>query len=71
MLGVYHSNGTIRDYVVEAIYTNELLDSSISNTTIFNVQRSITNINFAQCIVKNGMLSVKASLTDFEGDNVV
>ena len=41
------------------------------NTTVFHVQRSIVNINYEDVTVKNNVLSIKATFTDYENNLLV
>ncbi|MEE1117115.1 Ig-like domain repeat protein, partial [Methanosphaera sp.] len=70
MAGV-DNNGNIRNYTVEAVYNNSMFYPDTRNTSVFNVQRSIVNINFEDVTVKNNMLSVKGTFTDYENDLLV
>ena len=70
MAGVY-VDGSTRNYTVEAVYNNTLFYRDVRNTTDFNVERSIVNVNFESTTVKNNVLSVKAKFTDYEGNNLV
>jgi hypothetical protein len=51
MAGV-DSNGNIRNYTVEAVYNNSMFYPDTRNTTVFNVQRSIVNINYEKELLK-------------------
>ncbi|MBR0472117.1 MAG: hypothetical protein IJI98_05415 [Methanosphaera sp.] len=67
----YDHNGNIRNYTVEAVYVNNLFYPDTRNKTVFNVDRSIVNVNFIKTVVKNDNLSLKATLTDYENKNLV
>ena len=64
-------NGTIRNYSVEAVYDNPSFYPDTRNSTVYNVERSVVNINFEKTTVKNNQLSVKATFTDYKGNNLV
>ena len=66
-----YNNGSIRDYTVMAVYNNSLFYPDTRNTTTYNVNRSIVNINFESTTVKNDVLSIKATFTDYENVNLV
>ena len=61
----------IRNYTVEAVYNNSMFYPDSRNTTTYNVERSIVNVNFESASVKNDVLSVKATFTDYENNNLV
>ncbi|RAP51324.1 MAG: hypothetical protein BZ138_05490, partial [Methanosphaera sp. rholeuAM270] len=64
-MGGMDANG-VKNYTVEAVYNNSMFYPDTKNSTIFNVQQSIVNINFIKTSVKNNVLSVKATFTDYE-----
>ncbi|RAP44067.1 MAG: hypothetical protein BZ135_08845 [Methanosphaera sp. rholeuAM6] len=70
MAGIFE-NGDIRDYVVEAVYGNDLFNCPVKNTTVFHVERSKVNVKFTKTTVKNSKLSIKATLTDYQNKNLV
>jgi hypothetical protein len=69
MPGVY-DGGDIRNYTVEAVYNNSMFIPGTRNTTTFNVERSIVNINYESVTLRNNEISVKATFTDYQ-DNLL
>ena len=65
------SDGNIRNYTVEAVYANKLYTPRVSNTTVFHVERSVVNVNFKSTTVNNNVLSIDATLTDYEDKYLV
>ena len=61
----------IRNYTVEAVYSNSLYESSVRNDSVFHVERSVVNVNFESATVKDNVLSIKATFTDYENMNLV
>ena len=61
----------IKNYTVEAVYNNIMFYPDVRNSSDFHVQRSIVNINFESTTVKNNVLSVKASFTDYENEYLI
>ena len=70
MAGV-DDEGNVRNYTVEAVYDNDLFVSNVRNTSVFHVERSPVNINFKSTTVKNNVLSIKATFTDYQNNNLV
>ena len=69
-MGGYDENGQ-RNYTVEAVYNNSMYYPDTRGSNIFNVQRSIVNINFLKTTLKGNVLSVKATFTDYENKYLV
>ncbi|WP_323736131.1 Ig-like domain repeat protein [Methanosphaera sp. ISO3-F5] len=69
-MGGYDANGQ-RNYTVEAVYNNSMYYPGARGSNIFNVQRSIVNINFLKTTLKGNVLSVKATFTDYENKYLV
>jgi hypothetical protein len=70
MAGVYSGNYTLRDYVVEAVYDNDMFYPDTRNNTVFHVERSEVNVNYESVTVKNNILSIKGTFTDYQ-DNLL
>ena len=64
-------NNNIRNYTIEALYDNPVFESDARNTSVFNIKRSKININFINTTVKDDVLSINATFTDFEDNYVV
>ncbi|RAP51228.1 MAG: hypothetical protein BZ138_05685, partial [Methanosphaera sp. rholeuAM270] len=61
----------IKNYTVEAVYNNSMFYPDTRNTSSFYVQQSIVVVNFIKTSVKNNVLSVRATFTDYENKNVI
>ncbi|MCD7781201.1 MAG: hypothetical protein LUG89_00660 [Methanosphaera sp.] len=67
-----YADGSIRDYIVTAVYTsNNYYPDSRDNTT-FNIEKSITNIELTEIVINttSNTLSIKANITDYTGENL-
>ena len=62
----------VRDYKVDAIFVGDNYYPGARNNTKFNVERSATYVNITEARVTSGnVLSVKATLKDFKGNNLI
>nr|WQH65246.1 Ig-like domain repeat protein [Methanosphaera sp. ISO3-F5] len=66
-----YKNGSIRHYSLEAVYDNPSFYPDTRNKTVFHVDKSDVTINFVKTTVKGTKLSVKATMTDYKGNNLV
>ena len=64
-------NNELRNYTVTAVYVNPNYYPTVRNTTFFNVEKSNVTINVTSSKVKGNMLSLKATLKDYLGYNLV
>ena len=65
-------NKTARNYTVTAIFSGENYYPGVKDTTHFQVQRSATYVNITQArVTRNNILSVKATLKDYKGNNLI
>jgi protocatechuate 3,4-dioxygenase beta subunit len=69
--GVYSGNYSVRDYTVEAVYTNDMFYPDTRNNTVYHVERSEVNLNYESVTVKNNMLSIRGIFTDYQGNLLV
>lgn len=61
----------LRDYTVTAVYVNPNYYPTVRNTTVFNIEKSNVTIDVTSTTVKGNLLSIKASLKDYLGYNLV
>ncbi|RAP50271.1 MAG: hypothetical protein BZ138_06815 [Methanosphaera sp. rholeuAM270] len=64
-------DGHMRDYMVTAVYANDIYYPDVRDTVAYNVERSPTKINITSATVKNDKLSIKANILDQYGNNVI
>ena len=61
-----------RNYKVDAIFVGENYYPGARNTTTFQVERSTTTVTITQTkVTKTNVLSVKATLKDYKGNNLI
>ena len=66
------ANKAVRNYSVTAIFVGENYYPGAKNSTYFNVERSATYVNITQAkVTKTNLLSVKATLKDYKGNNLI
>ena len=66
------ANKAVRNYSVTAIFVGENYYPGAKNSTYFNVERSTTYVNITQAkVTKTNLLSVKATLKDYKGNNLI
>ena len=66
------TNKAVRNYTVTAIFVGDNYYPGAKNTTKFQVARSATYVNITQAkVTKTNVLSVKATLKDYKGQNII
>ena len=66
------NNKSLRDYKVDAIFVGNNYYPGARNTSKFNVERSNTTVTIEEInISDNNMLNLKATLTDYKGNNLI
>lgn len=71
ILGSVDKENNLRNYTVTAVYMNPNYYPTARNTTFFNILKSDVNINISSLQLKNNLLSIKATLKDYLGYNLV
>ena len=64
-------DNNLRNYTVTAVYVNPNYYPNVRNNTYFNIQKSNVSINVSSVTLKGNKLSIKATLKDYLGYNLV
>ena len=64
-------DNNLRNYTVTAVYVNPNYYPTVRNTTYFNIEKSDVTINVTSATVNGNLLSLKATLKDYLGYNLV
>ncbi|OED30415.1 hypothetical protein [Methanosphaera sp. WGK6] len=67
-------SGKLKDYIVEAVYQNDIFYPDTRNTTIFNVEKSDITVNINNVLINNStkrITSITGNITDYHGNLLI
>ena len=71
-MGAITANKTTRNYSVTAVFVGDNYYPNVRDSTYFHVVRSTTRVEISKVTVnKDNVLSIKATLKDFKGNNLI